>query len=1086
MKFVTKITKVMSVLALFLTGCGSSREPEIDVEVDLVQISELPELTVYHYEGHYYSLLTNKMNWINAERTCESLGGHLATVTSAEENAACKKILKKEGITNTQTTPVWLGAENLMSLDYSWRWVTGENFSYTHWLGGEPNNCGASGKEHYLCYYTNYGWNDANNTGTYLFLCEWDNDTSFGTRKNYYTGLEKVSVEELPDAHIYKYNGHYYSLFTEKKTWEAAEEHCEKLGGHLVTIEDEEENKVVYKIGFEENIASQNVWMGMIRNSSSILGWVTNEPLNFTSWNGNNPDNSQGKENAVHYVSTESISNKWNDVASSNSYAYLCEWEDNESFNVFRPLYSYKEIRTSAELEEALANNTRIALLMNDIYLDSSFKGVSEFSGHINGNGYTIYTPSFVPDINNKINFIGTNRGTLENVVVSVEISTLDTFNNLAGVVISNSGGSLINVTCKGEIYAPNVSYVGGVLSTFAETTLHELHNEANITAKEYVGGVVGNISTYTRNLNNCSNTGDISGTNYVGGVIGQYIFSVNESTSLYTLTLSNFTNAGKVSGVDYVGGVVGRMYCGNSWSDNKTVVFYADRLNNIGDIVGHNYVGGLFGYANSDNSSSYIKLSATKGIIIGVCYVGGIAGWAERVIIDSCSNTDIEFSISDFEIDSSGGKMSYVGGYVGRGYTIRNCDNFSDLHAPGYNVGGIAGWTNGNIENCNNFGNITSTVNNVGGIAGYVCAYCTLVKTCANSGNITGTSFTGGIIGKFDFIVNESTALYTVTLSSLTNVGEVIGGEYVSGIIGYLYCRNSWSDNKTVVLHADRFNNTGNVTGKTYVGGCFGHASTDNNSSYLNISNTSSTITGTCYVGCVAGYMANVAIDTCTNTDSVLVIIGFEIDGSGNKMSYVGGIVGRGYHILNCNNSIEVSAAGYNVGGIAGWTNGNIENCNNYANVTSQNNNVGGIVGYASAYTTTFKNCSNSGNVTGVMYVGGIVGNYVFSVNESTTIYTITISSVTNYGNVTGSEYVAGIIGYLYCRNSWSDNKTVVLHIDRMNNYGEVTGDSYIGAYIGYGYSDNNSSYIVGNYNDIEDLPNYGQLVNIIDKDAQ
>lgn len=142
----------MSVLALFLTGCGSSKEPEIDVEVDLVQISELPELTVYHYEGHYYSLLTNKMNWISAERTCESLGGHLATVTSAEENAACKKILTKEGIANTQTTPVWLGAENLMSLDYSWRWVTGENFSYTHWLGGEPNNCGASGKEHYMCW----------------------------------------------------------------------------------------------------------------------------------------------------------------------------------------------------------------------------------------------------------------------------------------------------------------------------------------------------------------------------------------------------------------------------------------------------------------------------------------------------------------------------------------------------------------------------------------------------------------------------------------------------------------------------------------------------------------------------------------------------------------------------------------------------------------------------------------------------------------------------------------------------------------------------------------------------------------------
>lgn len=831
MKFVTKIIKVMSVLALFLTGCGSSGDPEIDVEVDLVQISELPELTIYHYEGHYYSLLTDKMNWINAERTCESLGGHLATVTSAEENAACKKILTKEGIANTQTTPVWLGAENLMSLDYSWRWVTGENFSYTHWLGGEPNNCGASGKEHYLGYYTYYGWNDASGTNTYLFLCEWDDDTSFGTRKIYYTGLEKVSVEELPDAHIYKYNGHYYSLFTEKKTWEAAEEHCEKLGGHLVTIEDEEENKVVYKIGFEENIASQNVWMGMIRNSSSILGWVTKEPMNYKNWNGNNPDNSQGKENAVHYVSTESISNKWNDVISSNSYAYLCEWEDDQSFNKLKPLYLYQEIRTTSEFIDVLKNNTRIALLMNDIYLDSSFVGVSEFSGYIDGNGHTVNIRSMSMTYDNFINFIDVNRGTLTNIIFEIDINTNDTFDGIGGVVRSNYG-VLENIELNGEIYAPRVSYVGGLVAyNQANSTLKACTNNATIRGKNDVGGLVAR-SYEAKTYDSLVNTADIIGVDNVGGLVG-------ESNGSIRLTKS--ANVGTILGTNNVGGLFG-----NASSASGSSV---EHCTNTADITGEYNVAGLFGtFSASYNTNGNISNCSSSGNLIALAYCGAICGNSNYINISVCTNDKTTFEITSCGLDSNGNSISYIGGYAGKGFCITECENTIDIYAPGPYVGGLMGYINGDSDECVNAGNISSDGDCVGGLFGLTatCSWFWVVEhnKLTNYGDVSGKNYVGGIYGNMDVYGKESGSYLTSTrfckLVGLKNTGSVTGVSYVAGIGGkttvtyvdngqWLVNWNYWGG-----IIGTNLENQGVITGESICAGILAYVNVNKNDSYV------------------------------------------------------------------------------------------------------------------------------------------------------------------------------------------------------------------------------------------------------------
>jgi len=114
------------------------------------------------------------MTWTDAKAMAESLGGHLATLTSAAEaDFVFTKVARAEQwwIDGGR----WLGGyQDTSAPDYSeprggWRWVTGEAWSFTNWGGGEPNNYG--GTEMYLHYLDTGGspvpyWNDQSNGRT--------------------------------------------------------------------------------------------------------------------------------------------------------------------------------------------------------------------------------------------------------------------------------------------------------------------------------------------------------------------------------------------------------------------------------------------------------------------------------------------------------------------------------------------------------------------------------------------------------------------------------------------------------------------------------------------------------------------------------------------------------------------------------------------------------------------------------------------------------------------------------------------------------------------------------------------------------
>ena len=106
------------------------------------------------------------MTWQEAREYCEELGGYLATFTTEDEWVEIHEVIKEH------KKQYWFGGYGNGAID-TWKWVTGEEWSYSDWCPGEPNN-DYGGTENYLGTYTSsYRWNDYKPNRTFGFICEY-------------------------------------------------------------------------------------------------------------------------------------------------------------------------------------------------------------------------------------------------------------------------------------------------------------------------------------------------------------------------------------------------------------------------------------------------------------------------------------------------------------------------------------------------------------------------------------------------------------------------------------------------------------------------------------------------------------------------------------------------------------------------------------------------------------------------------------------------------------------------------------------------------------------------------------------------
>ena len=124
--------------------------------------------------AHRYRMFKGVPRWVEAEAFCRALGGHMATMTTEEENQFVYNFMRESGFTTA-----YFGLMD-EERDHVWEWVTGEPVDYCPWDTGEPSY---SPRERYgMYFYKHKGtWNDAHfyeddkwGEPGCSFICEWD------------------------------------------------------------------------------------------------------------------------------------------------------------------------------------------------------------------------------------------------------------------------------------------------------------------------------------------------------------------------------------------------------------------------------------------------------------------------------------------------------------------------------------------------------------------------------------------------------------------------------------------------------------------------------------------------------------------------------------------------------------------------------------------------------------------------------------------------------------------------------------------------------------------------------------------------
>lgn len=322
---------------------SSETEPVVMIPADAVE-----------YEGRYYKFYNESLSWNEAKDACEDLGGHLATITSTQEQAFLSDYVYEAG-----KYCYWLGGHKT---DDGWRWVTGEPMNYANWSMGEPN-AQTYGENYLHLFATEWigaigmkwvgEWNDASNHGApyagqfyelsnFGYICEWDSGnlqqltTTAPTEPTIPAATDSATTTHTTTAtvrpawvpaDVVEYNGHFYKRYEETLSWDEAKAACEELGGHLATITTAEEQAAV--MAYLEQGSQHDCWIGSRRDNKQWI-WITDEPFEYSNWASWEPNGFGGMEDRVCII-LGANAGCWADTPNEGfgyrEYDFLCEWD---------------------------------------------------------------------------------------------------------------------------------------------------------------------------------------------------------------------------------------------------------------------------------------------------------------------------------------------------------------------------------------------------------------------------------------------------------------------------------------------------------------------------------------------------------------------------------------------------------------------------------------------------------------------------------------------------------------------------------------------------------------------------------------
>ncbi|VDM65260.1 unnamed protein product [Strongylus vulgaris] len=108
-----------------------------------------------------------------------------------------------------------------------------------------------------------------------------------------------------------------YKFSTDRQPFYMAEESCQALGGHLVSVQNGFENAMLAETASSQNLGSP-FYIGYNRMVSSGWTWIDGyNASTFTNWG-------QGQPDATSQCSVEALNGTWYSVNCASSHPYVC------------------------------------------------------------------------------------------------------------------------------------------------------------------------------------------------------------------------------------------------------------------------------------------------------------------------------------------------------------------------------------------------------------------------------------------------------------------------------------------------------------------------------------------------------------------------------------------------------------------------------------------------------------------------------------------------------------------------------------------------------------------------------------------
>ena len=261
--YFTSIMNMCDGESIILYSTNATKDPPTDPDSIVIPYEPDKISSITASNGHTYTFYTGADSYKKAASYANEIGGYLATVTSAEEQAIVNTLLK-----NAPVPFAWMG---LHVNKGEYRWGTGEKFLYQNFY--TDDKAGAQG----------FLFTDSLYSGTYNGKWATCGDSYTTDGKTYSqkdsfgfiveTGVifptTLIKVSETLDGLS------HYTAFDGGFTYKEAQEFCESIGGHLVTIESAEELTTIMNM---QKTTGSNYMLGATMVGEAWT-WMDNTPM---------------------------------------------------------------------------------------------------------------------------------------------------------------------------------------------------------------------------------------------------------------------------------------------------------------------------------------------------------------------------------------------------------------------------------------------------------------------------------------------------------------------------------------------------------------------------------------------------------------------------------------------------------------------------------------------------------------------------------------------------------------------------------------------------------------------------------------